>query len=494
MTLRARPELHFHTSALDDPGSFRLVSLRGFEAISQLYELEIELELLSDVEPLDADTVESILREPAILGFADRGNLEHAWHGMVREMELLHAGGGSHPAYRAVIVPTLWYATQTVRTRVFLDQTVPDIVKKVLEDLGLASGDDFSIQLSGSYPSREYVVQYAESDLDFIARLMEHEGIFWFFEQRHGGEVLVVGDGNSVFRAPEEVGERLRFDTRLDMTHEGGSIHTISKRYRVVPQHVAVREYQHDQPRTPLSTSRVVHDGGFGLVMLHGENVPSAAEQDRICRVRTEERALERHVHHATSSVRGLHAGHRFTLEGHPFGELTDADLVVVAMRHFAEQGTRSNASDAGQAPFGSEIDLLPHDVPFRPARSTPRPRIDGVVHAKIDGDNGPAPIDDQGRYRVLLPFDSARVPGQSASTWLRMTQTFSGPAHGMHFPLHVGADVLIAHVEGDPDRPVIVGALPTPDTMTPVTQPNATQSVVRTRANIVFELEDDAS
>ncbi len=485
----ARPELFFHSGALS-PGAFRLVRMNGFEALSQLYEIELELELSED-EPLDSDSVESVLRAPALLGFAEGGTLEYPWHGILREIELVDAAEGHAPLYRAIMVPTLWYATQTVRTRVFLEKSIPSILRAVLDDLGFAESDHYEISLTQSYATRAYVLQYAESDFDFIARLMEHEGIFFFFDQRPDGEVLIIADDNAAFAEPEGRSE-IVFDPRESVTVRGGAVHRISRRYRVVPQHLVVRDYQPDQPRVPLQNDQVIYDSGFGLVMLHGLNAQDDAEQKRLCRVRVEERALERHVHHAIASARGVRTGHRFLLSGHSFGELQDAELAVIGMRLSATQGRRG---EEAREPFGAELDLLPIDIPFRAACVTPRPRIDGVIHAKIDGESPgvPAPIDDQGRYRVLMPFDVAGALGGRATTWIRMTQTFAGPAYGMHFPLHVGADVLIAHVEGNPDRPVIVGALPTPEALSPVLSGNATQSVVRSKANIVMELEDDA-
>jgi type VI secretion system secreted protein VgrG len=490
MSVVARPELYFHTGALDS-GAFRLVRMHGFEAIGHLYEFELELELHDD-EPLDLESVESVLRAPALLGFAEEGTLEHPWHGILREMELFDAHEGHAPRYRAVMVPSLWYLTQTVRTRIFLEKSVPEIVRTVLGDHGFRVGEHYEMSLRDSYATREYVLQYAESDYDFIARLFEHEGIFFFFDQRPDGEVMIVGDNNAVFDLLE--GRRtIPFDPRDAVTVAGGAIHRVSRRYCVVPQHLVMREYHPDQPRSPRQTDAVIHDRGFGLVMMHGQNALDDNEQKRLSTVRAEERAIDRHMHQAVSSVRGLRCGHRFQLEGHTFGELVDAELAVVAIRHAATPGLRG-AGEAGE-PYGSELDLVPVGVPFRTHRSTPRPRIDGVIHAKIDGEmpGVPAPLDEEGRYKVLLPFDVAGEVGGRASTWMRMTQAFSGPAYGMHFPLHVGADVLVAHVEGDPDRPVLLGALPTPEALSPVVRDNATQAVVRSKANIVIELEDDA-
>jgi hypothetical protein len=148
-------------------------------------ELGWDIELDGSMQPIDLelatatfpdwgeevpDSIEEILGAPVILGFAESGTLEHPWHGILREMELVHADGHA-PLYRAVMVPTLWYATQTVRTRVFLDLKVPEIIELVLKDLGFAPGDHFEASLTATYPKREYVLQYAESDFDFIARI-----------------------------------------------------------------------------------------------------------------------------------------------------------------------------------------------------------------------------------------------------------------------------------------------------------------------------------
>ncbi|MCC6877345.1 MAG: type VI secretion system tip protein VgrG [Sandaracinaceae bacterium] len=485
-----RPQLFFHTAALA-PGAFRVIRLGGFEAIGQLYELELGLELTEDT-PLDVDAVDTVLASPALVGFAENGMVERPWHGIVRELELLEADETHAPVYRAVLVPTAWYLTQTLRTRVFLQKSTSDIVKEVLTEHGLAQGDHFELSLQATYPPREHVLQYQESDLDFIARLLEHEGAFYFFDQREDGEVMVITDNNSAF-ATAEGHEEVRFDPRDGITVPGGAVHRITRRYRLVPQHVVLRDYQPDQPRSPIQTDHLVDSKGFGLVMLHGQNAPSEAEQRRLAKARAEERAVDKHVHHAIASVRGMHPGTKLTLVGHPFGELQDAELVVVGARHYAEPGSLSGG-DGGE-PYHAELDLVPVSVPYRAPRLTPKPRIDGVVHAKVDGEvaGTPAPIDEQGRYRVLLPYDVATALGGRASCWIRMAQPYAGPAYGMHFPLHIGADVLIAHVEGDPDRPVIVGALPTPDLLSPVIKDNATQSMVRTKGNVEMVVEDDA-
>ena len=134
--------------------------------------------------------------------------------------------------------------------------------------------------------------------------------------------------------------------------------------------------------------------------------------------------------------------------------------------------------------------------MPYRPPRVTPKPRITGVVHGIIDGESAgtAAPIDDRGCYKVVLPYDTVAEKGGKATRWIRMAQSFGGPTYGIHFPLHIGVEVMIVHLDGDPDRPVIAGVLPNPRTASPASKQNATQSVIRTRAAVHIEIEDDAS
>ena len=146
-------------------------------------------------------------------------------------------------------------------------------------------------------------------------------------------------------------------------------------------------------------------------------------------------------------------------------------------------------------SPYRARFTSIPATVPFRPPRRTPWPRIDGVINAHIDADsNGDyAQIDGEGRYKVKLPFDVGTTKGLASSRWIRMAQAYAGPGYGNHFPQHKGTEVLLAHVDGDPDRPIIVGAVPNAVTPGTVMDKNASQSVMQTASGIRLELEDSA-
>lgn len=487
MTDIERPATFFSPAL---PENELLVSgLHGFEGVSRLSEIHLTL-ILQEDEPLDAETVKEVLRSPAAVSMSSADVLPVPWFGIIRQLDLLHVRQGRETIYRAVLVPSVWYLTQTVRSRVFLEMSVETVIAEVLVGAGLVADDHFEIRLSGGYPIRETIVQYQESDFDFLSRLLEHEGIFYFFEYTESGEKMVIGDSNNAFATPPQFDE-ITFSPRSTAEGQTPGFLSFARTYRVLPEQMMLREYNYQTPNVGIHAGISVDKDGFGMHVLYGEHFSDDDDGLRYAQLRAEELVAVQQAHRGRSTVRGLHAGDCFRLVGHSFNEFDDVEYVVTGMHHSLEIST----SGGPGRPFSSDLEVLPKSVPFRPPRLTRKPRIHGLMHGKVDGEAAgtPAPIDEQGRYRIILPFDLAGEVGIAASRWMRMAQTFTGPAYGMHFPLHIGAEVVVAHIDGDPDRPIIVGSVPNPSTMTTVNQENATQSVMRTMGDIVFELEDDA-
>jgi type VI secretion system secreted protein VgrG len=483
-------EVMFISSALG-PGELLLERMRGREAISELYSFELWLAGEGEAA-LASDTLQDVLA--GTVGIAFGPGHEYPLWGVLREIEMVARDDGRAPLYRAVMVPRLWYTTLTVRSRVYQDQSVPDIIKAVLQDSGMAD-EHFELRLSGTYPKREYVVQYQETDFQFICRLMEHEGIFFFFEHTPDGEKAVFADVNDNFSAPAGF-EQIPYKPREGTTDPGESIWSVSYRAHMVPQQVTLRDYNWRTPSVPLVAQQKVNPQGRGLQMYYGEHFRDTGEGKKLVKVRAEELAARREVYTGQSRVRALRSGQIFELTGHMLGQF-DQSYLVTEVTHEVDQQRVSGESAAAKGTLGYTNSWLaiPASVPFRPERRTPKPRVMGIVNAVVDGtvNGAAAPIDELGRYKVLLPFDVSGKAGGKASRWIRMVQTASGAGYGMHFPLHVGTEVAISHVNGDPDRPIIVGSVPNPETLTPVVSDNATQSVIRTRAGIHVEFEDDA-
>lgn len=512
---------------------------RGREALSQLYEVELTFQTTLDmVTPYDDDTLARYLDTNWTLQtlqevHADEGDgadgdvygaVMHATHGVFREIEMLpvNARGQSQTpiAYRAVLVPRLWYATQTVRTRIFQGMTVPEIIAHVLEDTGLTVDEDFEIRAVVDHPLREYTLQYAESDLAFISRLAEHEGIFYFFEQSTDRERVVFADHNAfqAFEALAPFGfEHVRHDPTPKANHP--AIRSLRRVVKKVPRAVTTLDYDHRAPRVNPQANAEVSPNGIGLrqYYLEGKEYTltdrppaedPADQATRIAHVRAEELAAPRDRLHLRSSVLGLLSAMTFTLENHFDEALVWASgrgdhrrtwLVVEATYRIDQDPLRLSSREAASGMIDFEAELVAQDqsVPFRAPRTTPRPFVAGVLNARVhDLVKGPgADLDTAGQYTLLFDVPTIGAPEYGGGTMrrFRMAQTFSGPGYGMHHPLHIGAEVLVAHLGGDPDRPVIVGSPPNADNATPITQTNPTHGGFKTRNGVVVYTNDDA-
>lgn len=470
-----------------ESGDFFVQEMRGVEALSSPYEIALTLECTVD-GGLAPDAIAELLDASCQVGFGPAGMQRIS--GVLREIELVSIeADGSRALYEAVLVPRLWLSTLTRRSRCFNDQSLPDIITLVLQEMGWAKGTDFELRLAESYASREYVVQYEESDFDFLSRWMERLGMFYFFEQGDQAEKLVITDSNAQLVAAVEHGEC----TYSNHESEGvvGAVNQVRRRDRRVPQAVHVRDYNWRTPaRIVVGEADVDADHGVGLQTYIGDHFADDGAGAAAAKLRAEGFNAERQRYTAWTVNPDFAPGYRFTLSGAPVGEL-DLEYVITRVTHNASQ----HASAPGAGSYRNEIEAIAYAVPYRAPRVTPWPRIDGIIHAKIDAEavSSAAPIDDKGRYKVVFPYDLYGAFGGRASRWVRKSEPYSGPSYGMHFTLHVGAEVAIAHIHGDPDRPIIVGSVPNTATMSPLTSDNATRSAIRTRSGILIDFEDDA-
>ncbi|MCB9592986.1 MAG: type VI secretion system tip protein VgrG [Sandaracinaceae bacterium] len=470
-----------------DVAALRLARVRGHERLSQIYEYELWLESTQD-QGLALESLEAMLRHPCRFTIGDA-----TISGVLDQITLEPTTDSTRTTYHVLLVPRLARLARTERSRVFQDMTAPAVIEAILT----AHQIPFQSSYLAEYPAREYTVQYEESDLDFVRRLAEHWGVFFFFEQQPDGEVVTLADDNKAFVA-HEGHATLTYASHGDATsaaHIGPMERTLS------PQtaSVTLRDYNW---RTPFaaedgsqterqlqltSTAAVDEATGSGQHRRYGDHFKDDAEGLLLSTVRAQEMLVDRLVHRGGLHAPGLAPGHRFSTTGMPIAEL-EGEYVLTAIETSVDKGGETN--DVEQ-----RFEAIPSDVAFRAPRMTERPVIVGHMHAVVDGEviGVAAPIDEYGRYKVIMPFDEAAASGGRASRWIRMAQASAGADYGMHLPLHIGTEVLVTHLDGDPERPVIVGAVPNVDTMSPVVDANATQSRIRTSTGILFELEDDA-
>lgn len=485
----ARYTLVFRSAAASAPELF-VRELDGREGLSQLFAFDLVLE---SPAALSNDTLDELLASKAYLAFGDQE--EHRVHGVVREVQLLASAEPTPVLYRVRLVPKLFDTTLTRGSWVYQDLSAPQIISDVLGEFGMHEPDDFELRLTRKYTPYEYKVQYEETDYQFLSRVMEYEGIFFFFEHGDGGAKVIFTDANNAF-APLDGASTLAYDPRGGTVGAETRVSALSRTRRTVAAKVTVRDYNYRTPSTQLTAEQPVDAAGVGEQVYYGEHFKDVPQGARLARVRAQELAAPRDVFAGVTAVRGLRAGHRFTLESHPV-EGMDQDYVVTALRHTARQaGVSTDTPDSERQAYRNEFEAIPHAVPWRPARVTPLPRIVGVIHGKVDASSDgvrATPVDEHGRYKVVLPWDVAGTPGGKASRWIRMAQPASGSGYGVQFPLHVGTEVLLVHVNGDPDRPIIASSVPNMETASPVNAGNATQSQIRTRHGITVTFDDQS-
>lgn len=405
-------------------------------------------------------------------------------HGMVGPIHDHLTPPDERAVYDLRIVPRAHGLALVETQEVYLGRSVPEILqaKLGLHDFG---PDDSDFRLLDSYPARDIVVQYKESDLAFVSRLAEHAGISYFFDHGTDCERLVFTDHASGFQTVADL-EEIPFRSR----GEKQDVFALTVKNDLVPTNYIVQDYNYRTPLVDLSAVHALEEGHGGGVVEYGSHAKSPVDAERLAQIRAEESWCRQRVFHGTSGRPELYPGLRAALVDHPRLAASEP-LVFTEVVHEAyipvfdddEAGTYTNSFLA-----------IPGERTYRPPRRTPRPRITGVLTGIVqpgqDGETGGvARIDADGRYTVQFHFDTAAPGEQKASHAVRMAQPYAGPDYGIHFPLRRGTEVLIAFADGDPDRPVIIGALYNAVAPSPVAATNATEHRIRSATGSLFEM-----
>jgi type VI secretion system secreted protein VgrG len=387
--------------------------------------------------------------------------------------------------YEAVVRPWLWLLANTTDCRIFQQMSVVEIVEKIFSKYGAAK---FEKRLQGSYPPREYCVQYDESDLDFVQRLLEHEGILYFFEHGKGEHTLILADAMSKLKpAPGCETVHYHFEgraARRDMEYITEWIPSSSVR----PGAYAHTDFDFKKPGADLMAKS---SQAFGHKEAAGENYrqPGAhldvGRGDTIALVRREELQAPHRRVAAAGTVRGLFPGCTFKLEGFPRDDQNREYLVVGADYTLYDPEYRSGAEAEGEN-FGVVLELAPTNVPFRPPRITPRPVMRGPQTATVVGPSGEEIFTDEyARVKVQFHWDRLGKKDQNSSCFVRVSQTWAGSNWGFIQIPRIGQEVIVDFVEGDPDRPIITGRVYNGAQMPPYGLPaNATQSGVKSNSS----------
>jgi type VI secretion system VgrG family protein len=477
-----------------EPGvdRFSVVSFTGHEAISSLYRYEIELKI-----PLSAAIDLDDMLDSRASFITEVDGEEHPVHGVLSSLDELQTVLG-YVYFRAVLTPRLWslstYKTNEIYTE---EKTVDQIVRTVLESAGLA--EDFDYDFNGlnkdALLQRDYICQFGESDFDFISRLMENEGISYYFDQTGLVEkIMFINDMNY-----EEITKPgLIYDVAVQTNRLQDSIHAwICRRQRLAAS-VTVRDFNPNQPSLDISDTRPIDNMGHGTEYIYGCQVNDTEEAAYLTQIRAEEQICTKTRYYAESSVSRLRTGYLFDLSLHPNDKYNGGEYLVTEITHEGlnlDLGLSATTDTATSKPqYHNSFTAISTSDQYRPPRITAKPRFYGTMTAFVHAEAASgmvAELDEQGRYRVHLPFDRANGtkdsldPDRKASAWMRMAQPYVGENEGTYFPLKGGTEVLLTFINGDPDQPIISGALPNAAMPSLLNHENAHVTTIKTSGGI---------
>ncbi len=468
-------------------------SMVGTEAIGELF--VYNLQLLSKNHNLKfKDLVGKQVTVSLDLPEGDR-----YFNGYITEFSYLPHSGSAR--YRAVVRPWLWFLTRRTDCRIFHNKTVPDIIKEVFS----VNAESLSLYEAhlGSHRKWEYCVQYRETDFNFISRLMEQEGIYYYFKHENGKHTLVLSDQvtahkefNSKFKTIPYVAPRGEASA-VNEDH----LQSWSVVQSIIPTSYRYRDYNFKKPKVLIKGEK------FSSFNRKGEHVYpldkpeiydypgeyfEPAEGEEYAKFRMQELACQHERVQTGGPCRGLSAGCSFTLKDHPRDD-QNKEYVVVSVSHTINGGDHTSGSAPTQL-YSCQADVLDRKVPFRTGRVTPKPIVQGPQTAKVVGQKDKSGVpkkddiytdpDGYGRVKVQFHWDREHNEDQDSSCWIRVSQIWAGAEWGsMHIP-RVGQEVIVSFIEGDPDRPIITGRVYNDDEKPVYTlEANKTQSGIKSRS-----------
>lgn len=458
------------------PNELKVLEFKGNEAISQPY--RFDLELVSERPDL---ALEDVLHRQAYLAFDDKG---HGIHGQVESVAQSDCDKRL-ARYQISLVPRLAYLRHRINQRIFQRLSVPAIVTRILKDHGI-QGDALRFSLSGQYPEREYCVQYAESDLAFIERICAEVGIHYHFKHSPEGHLLVFGDDQTVF---PHLAESTLYQPDSGMVASEPAIKELAVRLQARTNAVTLRDYDFSKPGLALQTSF----DNQQQPALEDYRYPGQFSDHDHGRHLTR-RALERHaVDHrraeGRSDQRALVSGHFLQVRGHPRAQCNDLWLLTEIAHHGRQPQVLEEA--IGDSPgdfqgYRNTFLATPWDVFYRPPLHQPKPQARGYQSAVVTGPaDSEIHCDEFGRVKVRLIWDRDAKSDEHSSCWLRVASGWAHDRYGAVMIPRVGMEVLVGFIDGDVDKPLVVGCLPNGANPLPLDLPaDKTRSIWRSQSS----------
>jgi type VI secretion system secreted protein VgrG len=470
------------------PDALLLTDFTGREGISQLFHFQLDLVAENRREV----AFDKLLGQPATVRLALGGGQQRYFHGLISRFSQ-GTRDRTFTRYRAELVPALWLLTKRAQSRILQHLSVPDILKQVLQGL------DVRYEIHGTLHPRDYCVQYRETDFAFASRLMEEEGIYYFFQHSDKGHQLVVANTPHSHPSLPHQSEVI-FEEVLGGTRPEYRVTEWEKVQELRSGKVTLRDHCFELPYRNLEADKTIQEsvpagkgthrlrtthngqleiydypGGYaqrfdGIGRDGGERSAELQkiyeDNKRTAVIRMQQEALPGLVIRGAGNCRQFVSGHQFQLARH-FN--ADGPYVLTTVEHTARLGAGFYSGGMEEFAYDNRFTAIPLALPYRPARGTPRPTVQGTQTAVVVGPPGEEIFTDKyGRIKVHFPWDRHGKHDAASSCWVRVAQAWAGKRWGAIFWPRVGQEVVVAFEEGDPDRPIVVGSVYNADQMPP--------------------------
>jgi len=457
-----------------------LKAFHGHEQMSRLFEFELELSSTeSDLDP----TI--VVGKPITFG-VHHGAVTRPFGGIVSRFVSCGQDSIGARRYRARVVPWLWLLTKRSNYRIFQKKTVLEIVEDVFSHAGAKKGTAYeSASVRGEYLPREYCVQFGETDFDFVSRLLEAEGIFYFFRFEEAQHVLVLADNAAAYRNLDQ--NEIEFHENVPSSEQ---VSSWEHGFEFVSGKWSLTDYDFTKPAADLwsesetvvplpgveSYERFEYPGGFADKQAGGARAKA--------RMEAEEAVHD--VVRGEGGCFGFQLAGKFQLIHHPFPSEEQRRYVVTRLSHHAREGSEASGADTQDVGYRNEFHCIPDGVVFRPQRLTHKPRVPGPQTAMVTGPEGEEiHTDKYGRIKVQFHWDRVGRYDETSSCWVRVAQSTAGKQWGAQVLPRVKQEVVVEFIDGDPDQPIVTGTLFNANSMPAYTLPeNKTRSGLKSRSS----------
>jgi type VI secretion system secreted protein VgrG len=446
--------------AIDTPLGPDVLLLAGFsgtEGLSSLFGFELDL-LSENHSIVFSDIIGKNVTVSVTLADGDK----RFFNGIVSRFSQGRGGGeaGGDPHfsyYSATMVPWLWLLTRTADSRIFQKLSVPDIVEQIFGEKGFS---DYKMLLNDSYEKRDYCVQYRETDFNFISRLLEDEGIFYFFEHEQGKHTLVLADAPDKHRpCPKQASARYQISAGGWL--EDDVITGLEWMQEIQVGKYTLSDFNFEIPSTSLKveapSQQSLGPGEREIYDYPGEYTKRAGG-DRLANIRMQEEEAKITTVTGSSVCRAFTSGYRFDLLEYFRDDMNNKPYVLASVNHEVTEPVGVSGQRSGPS-YANSFTCIPFDVPYRPPRLTPKPVVEGAQTAIVVGPAGEEIYTDEyGRVKVQFHWDREGKKDENSSCWTRVSQVWAGAGWGAMYIPRIGHEVIVDFLEGDPDRPIITG------------------------------------